>query len=76
MVASDGIGELPRVLCKYRGMLAIAGVSVRTDCQAGRCPECGATSFSERNGWSECDCGFAYLSSDVQRVARPCRTIR
>ena len=55
-------------LCKFRGMLVIAEISVRTDGEPGRCPECGSTEFSEHNGWTECDCGFAYLSSDLERL--------
>jgi hypothetical protein len=57
-----------RALCKYRGMLVVAEVSVRTDGQPGRCPECGSSVFVENAGWTECDCGFAYLSSDVERL--------
>ena len=57
-----------RVLCKHHGMLIVAEVSIRTDGEPGRCPQCGSTSFSENAGWTECDCGFAYLSSDVDRL--------
>lgn len=60
---------MPRALCKFRGMLVVAEVSVRTDGQPGRCPACGSTSFRESAGWTECDCGFAYLSSDLERLA-------
>ena len=59
---------MPRALCKFRGMLVVAEVSVRTDGQPGRCPQCGSASFSEDAGWTECDCGFAYLSSDLERL--------
>ena len=59
---------MPRALCKFRGMLVVAEVSVRTDGQPGRCPECGGSTFRENAGWTECDCGFAYLSSDVKRL--------
>ena len=58
---------MPRALCKFRGMLVVAEVSVRTD-GPGRCPECGSSTFRENAGWTECDCGFAYLSSDVERL--------
>lgn len=59
---------MPRALCKFRGMLVVAEVSVKTDGQPGRCPECGATAFRANAGWIECDCGFAYLASDVERL--------
>jgi len=61
--------EMPRALCKFRGMLVIAEVSVRNDGAAGSCPECGATRFYKNAGWTECDCGFAYLSSDIAKLA-------
>ena len=64
----DSEKKAQRVLVKFRGTLAIAEVSVRTDGTNGSCPECGATEFVERAGWTECDCGFAYLSADVERL--------
>jgi hypothetical protein len=57
-----------KALCKFRGMLVLAEVSVRVDKSAGSCPECGGKEFRERDGWTECDCGFAYLTSDVTRL--------
>lgn len=56
------------VLCKYKGMLVIAEVSLRTDGEHGHCPECNATSFYERYGWTECDCGFAYLTAHLKKL--------
>lgn len=56
-----------RVLCKYRGQLVLAEVFANADGSAGRCPECGSTRFSDDgHGWAACDCGFAYLLSDVE----------
>lgn len=60
-----------RVLCKFRGMLVIAEVSVRTDGEPGHCPECNATSFYEHCGWTECDCGFAYLTAHLEKIKEP-----
>lgn len=57
---------ISRALCKFRGMLVIAEVSINPG--GGSCPECGSTDFFERHGWLECDCGFAYLKSDVERI--------
>lgn len=59
---------MPQALCKFRGMLVIAEVSIRKDGQHCSCPECNSTSFTENFGWTECDCGFAYLTSDIKRL--------
>ena len=61
----------PRALCKYRGMLVVAEVTIREDGTTGQCPECRATTFTENGDWTECDCGFAYLTSDIKRLI-PC----
>lgn len=55
-------------LCKFRGMLVIAEITLRTDGEKGHCPECGATEFYERHGWTECECGFAYLTSHIEKL--------
>jgi hypothetical protein len=57
-----------RALCKFRGMLVVAEVSVRPDLTPGRCPECGSEQFTERYGWTECGCGFAYSTNDIQKL--------
>lgn len=56
------------VLCKYRGCLVIAKVTVRDDGRPGLCPECGSARFSQYQGWTECDCGFAYLTADLVKL--------
>ena len=58
------------VLCKYGGCLVIAEVHPRSDNQPGKCPECGGTEFTELAGWTECDCGFAYLTSDLLKIQK------
>lgn len=59
---------LNKALCKYRGLLVVAEVSVRTDGTNGSCPDCGNKEFHEHAGWAECDCGFAYLMADLDRI--------
>ena len=58
-------------LCKFRGMLVIAEIVIRKDGVRGACPECSGTEFRERNGWTECDCGFAYLTADIRHWTNP-----
>jgi hypothetical protein len=57
-----------RVLCKFDGMLVIAEVQATKDGQPGKCPQCGSVDFHENAGWSECDCGFAYLTSGIKKI--------
>jgi hypothetical protein len=57
-----------KVLCKFHGALVIAEVAVRKSGSPGACPQCGKTEFTESAGWTSCECGFAYLSSGLQRV--------
>lgn len=57
-----------RALCKYRGMLVIASFTKCSEGQHNRCPECGDNMFNDINGWIECDCGFAILKTDYDRI--------
>ena len=36
----------------------------------GKCPDCGDNNFIERNGWVECDCGFAFNKSSYDKLMK------
>ena len=55
------------ILCKFRGMLVLMEV---TKGKEGRCPDCGNTKFTERNGWIECDCGFAINKTNYKEITK------
>ena len=67
---------MSKILCKFRGMLITAEVKVRSDDFGGKCPECGSKKFYDRHGWTECDCGFAYLTSDLNKVMKKARSLQ
>ena len=53
------------VLCKLRGMLVLMEAKKNEN---GKCPDCGSTNFTERNGWIECDCGFSVDKSSYEKL--------
>ena len=55
------------LLCKFRGMLVLMEVKV-TKGKNGKCPDCGDNNFTKRNGWIECDCGFAFNESSYVKL--------
>ncbi len=62
---------MSRALCKFRGMLVIAEVRPSRPGSPYRrgCPECHRKEFwREHGGWMECECGFAILTTDYDRV--------
>ncbi len=46
----------------------IAQVTLLQNGSQGSCPGCGAKKFREHGGWIECDCDFAYLKSDIEKL--------
>ena len=57
--------EVNTLLCKFRGMLVLMEVVKGKN---GKCPDCGDNSFTKRNGWIECDCGFALNESSYNKL--------
>lgn len=56
------------ILCKFRGMLVLMEVTVNEQDKQGTCPDCGDNNFHRRNGWVECDCGFAVDESAYDKL--------
>ena len=59
--------EVRTIVCKFRGMLVLMEVTLN---KKGKCPDCGDDNFTERNGWIECDCGFAFNKSSYDKLIK------
>lgn len=57
-----------RIVCIVNGALVVAEVTMTKHGQGLSCPQCPASRFTERAGWTKCDCGFAYSTAGLRKI--------